>query len=77
MYTDVLLGSSRSSAEVVLRSEIEDFSQSSVRRKSILIYLELLNKRAGASAFIVKSTAATTQLIRSISKFNGTYFVEY
>ena len=51
--------------------------QGSVRRKSILIYRKFLNERARASAFIKESTAATTQLICSVSKFDGTDFVEW
>ena len=76
-YTDFLLGSSRLSAETVLRSEIGDFRQGSVRRSSILTYRKLLNKPAGASVFIMESSASITQLIHSISKFDGTGFVEW
>ena len=68
----------RSLFKIVLRSEIGDVCQDSVRRKSILIYRKFLNKRAGASAFIIgESTSVTTQLIRNISKFSGTDFVTW
>ena len=44
---------------------------SSVRHKSILIYRKgKQRKRAVRSAFIMDSTAATTELIRSISKLD-------
>ena len=49
----------------------------SIRRKSIAIHRKFLNKRNEASAFIIKPTAVTTQLIRSISKLEGTDFVEW
>ena len=75
-YTFVFLRSPRSPAETVLRSEIGDFYQGSALRKSILIYRTLSNIRAGASAFRMVSTAAIILLIRSISEFDGTYFVE-
>ena len=60
-----------------LRSKIGDFRYGSVRHKSIPIYREFLNNWPGTSALIMKFSAATTQLIRSISKFDGTYFVEW
>ena len=41
------------------------------------LYPKFLNKRAGASTFIMESTAVTTHLIRSINKFDGTAFVEW
>ena len=56
-------------------SKIRDFRQYSVLRKTILIHRKFLNKRAGASEFILESTAATTQLIRDMNKFDGTDFV--
>ena len=59
----------------VLWFEFGAFCQGSVRRKSILIYHKFLNKLAGTSAFITQSTAATTQLICSSSKFDGTDFI--
>ena len=60
-----------------MRSEIEDFHQGSVRHMSILIYRKFINKQDEASAFIMESTAAIAQLIRSIGKFDGTDFVEW
>ena len=71
---DVRLGLWRLSADTVLRPETEGFRQGSVRRKSILIDGKILNKRTGASAFILGSKAATTQIIQSIGKFDGTDF---
>ena len=67
----------KSPFETVLRYEIGGFHRDSVRYKSVLIHRIILNKQPGAFAFIVgELTAATTQLIRNISKLDDTDFMD-
>ena len=64
-------GLRRSIFKIGLRSEIGEFRPDAVHRTSIFIYCKSLNKRSGASAFIMgEYTAATNQLIRIISKLD-------
>ena len=61
--------------ETGLRFGIGDFREDSIRRKFILVYRKFLNKRAGASTFIMDFIVATIQLIRNIIKFDSPDFV--
>ena len=59
-----------------LRFEVGEFCQHSFQLKYI-IYSKLLNERVRVCASIMESTAATTQLIRNMSKFDATDFVAW